>query len=494
MRGKKMDDKSLVKESQSSHKPMPDTGQDSEQILEQLERYKEHDPNYKDGRLWSLVYYLNEEHSGFIKESYHRFACENGLNPTAFKSLKKFENEVISATADILNGTEEVCGVVTSGGTESCLLAVKTYRDMARDKRGVRYPEMIIAETAHVAWIKASEYFGVKIRRVPLLPDLTPDLKKLKRMINRNTVMILGSAPEYPHGTIDPIEAMAALAAPRSIPLHVDACVGGFILPFMEMNGEEFPLWDYRVPGVTSISADIHKYGYAAKGASTITYRNLDYLKYQMFVCQDFPGGVFASSALLGTRPGGAYAAAWGVLQYFGKSGYRELARDTLEAVSQLKAGVEKIPELEVMGHPQGPLFAYQSNTPDVNIYAVGDQMDAMGWQVNRNQFPPGLHAMVTAQHLKVVDPYLADLQTAVNTVKANPALASQGGAATYGMMAHIPLRGMVKKKVLEMYAEQYRAGGDELDLSAEGAGGVGVVDKLLAKWVARRARKKAQR
>jgi sphinganine-1-phosphate aldolase len=177
-------------------------------------------------------------------------------------------------------------------------------------------------------------------------------------------------------------------------------------------------------------------------------------------------------------------------LQYFGKSGYRELARDTLEAVNQLKAGVEKIPELEVMGHPQGPLFAYQSNTPDVNIYAVGDQMDAMGWQVNRNQFPPGLHAMVTAQHLKVVDPYLADLQTAVNTVKANPALASQGGAATYGMMAHIPLRGMVKKKVLDMYAAQYRAGGGELDLSAEGSGGAGVVDKLLAKWVARRARK----
>lgn len=485
-----MDDKSLVNESHSAHKPMPDSGQDSEQILEQLERYKEHDPNYKDGRLWSLVYYLNEEHSGFLKESYHRFACENGLNPTAFKSLKKFENEVIGATADILNGTDEVCGVVTSGGTESCLLAVKTYRDMARDKRRVRYPEMIIPETAHVAWIKASEYFGVKIRRVPLLPDLTPDLKQLKRMINRNTVMILGSAPEYPHGTIDPIEAMAELAAPRSIPLHVDACVGGFILPFMEMNGEEFPLWDYRVPGVTSISADIHKYGYAAKGASTITYRNLDYLKYQMFVCQDFPGGVFASSALLGTRPGGAYAAAWGVLQYFGKSGYRELARDTLDAVNQLKAGVESIPELEVMGNPQGPLFAYQSNTPDVNIYAVGDQMDAMGWQVNRNQFPPGLHAMVTVQHLKVVDQYLADLQTAVDTVKANPALASQGGAATYGMMAHIPLRGMVKKKVLEMYAEQYRAGGAEIDLAGEAAGS-GLVDKLLGKWVARRARKK---
>jgi glutamate/tyrosine decarboxylase-like PLP-dependent enzyme len=472
---------------------MPDTGQSSPDVLKQLDTFKEHDPSYKDGRVWSLVYYLDEDHSAFLKESYHRFACENGLNPTAFKSLKKFETDVISATADILNGSKDVCGVVTSGGTESCLMAVKTYRDMARDKRRVKHPEMIMPETAHVAWFKASEYFGVKIRLVPLLDDLTPNLKKLKRMINRNTVMILGSAPEYPHGTIDPIEAMGKIAQKHKLPLHVDACVGGFILPFMEMNGEELPLWDYRVPGVTSISADIHKYGYAAKGASTITYRNLDYLRYQMFVYQDWPGGVFASSALLGTRPGGAYAAAWGVLQYFGKSGYRALARDTLEAVNRLKAGVENIPELEVMGNPQGPLFAYKSISPDLNIYAVGDQMDAMGWQVNRNQFPSGLHAMVTAQHLQVVDQYLADLEKAVEIVKANPELAGQGGAATYGMLAHVPLRGMVKKKVLEMYSQQYRAGGGELDMSAESgsAGGEkGPVDRMLAWWVARQTRR----
>ena len=475
------------------HKPMPDTGQGSADVLKQLETFKEHDPSYKDGRVWSLVYYLDEDHSAFLKESYHRFACENGLNPTAFKSLKKFETEVISATADILNGTRDVCGVVTSGGTESCLMAVKTYRDMARDKRRVKHPEMIMPETAHVAWFKASEYFGVKIRLVPLLDDLTPNLKKLKRMINRNTVMIIGSAPEYPHGTIDPIAAMGEIAQKRQIPLHVDACVGGFILPFMAMNGEELPLWDYRVPGVTSISADIHKYGYAAKGASTITYRNLDYLRYQMFVYQDWPGGVFASSALLGTRPGGAYAAAWGVLQYFGKAGYRALARDTLEAVNRLKAGVEKIPELEVMGNPRGPLFAYKSSSADLNIYAVGDQMDAMGWQVNRNQFPSGLHAMVTAQHLKVVDQYLADLEKAVEIVKANPELAEQGGAATYGMLAHVPLRGMVKKKVLEMYSQQYRAGGGELDMAAEAdtdGGEKSVVDKVLAWWVARQTRR----
>ncbi len=474
------------------HKAMPDTGSSSAVILQQLDGFKEHDPSYKDGRMWSLAYYLDEEHAEFVKHAYAKFACENGLNPTAFKSLKRFETEVISATADILNGTPKVCGVVTSGGTESCLMAVKTYRDMARDKRRVKNPEMIIPESAHVAWFKASEYFGVKIRLVPLLDDLTPNLKKLKRMINRNTVMILGSAPEYPHGTIDPIVAMGELAQRKDIPLHVDACVGGFILPFMEMNGEDIPLWDYRVPGVTSISADIHKYGYAAKGASTITYRNLDYLRYQMFVYQDWPGGVFASSALLGTRPGGAYAAAWGVLQYFGKEGYRKLAEDTLSAINQMKAGVEKIPELEIMGNPQGPLFAFKSISPDLNIFAVGDQMDAMGWQVNRNQFPSGLHAMVTAQHLKVVDQYLQDLQKAVDIVKADPALAERGGAATYGMLAHIPLRGVIKKKVLEMYSEQYRAGGGELDMAAESASGAGggLVDKILGWWVARQTRK----
>lgn len=476
------------------HTPMPEHGRKSHEILEQLEAFREQDPRYKEGRIWSLVYYLDEEHSSFLKESYHRYACENGLNPGAFKSLKKLENEIISATADILNGTEEVCGVVTSGGTESCLMAVKTYRDMARDKRRVRKPEMILPETAHVAWFKASEYFGVKIRRVPLLDDMTPDLRKLRKMINRNTVMILGSAPEYPHGTIDPIKKMGEIAQQYDIPLHVDACVGGFILPFMEMNGETLPEWDYRVPGVTSISADIHKYGYAAKGASTITYRNLDYLRYQMFVYENWPGGVFASSALLGTRPGGAYAAAWSALQYFGKTGYRKLAVETLEAVNRLKAGIGTIPELEVIGSPQGPLFSFRSTSADVSIYAVGDQMDARGWQVNRNQFPEGLHAMVTAQHLKVVDQYLEDLEASVKTVRANPELAQQGGAATYGMIAHVPLRGMIKKKVLEMYSEQYRAGGTELDLasgaSATGGDGSGLLDRVVQKYVAWRSRR----
>ena len=475
------------------NKKLPSKGRPKAEVLAELNGFAADDPDYKHGRLWSLVYYLDEEYSDFLGEAYNRFSSANGLNPTAFKSLKRFENEIIAATADLFHGTPEVCGVVTSGGTESCLLAVKTYRDLARATRKVSKPEMILPTTAHVAWFKASEYFGVKVRLLPLDKQLRADVNKLRGLINRNTVMILGSAPEYPHGTIDPIEAMSEIALARKIPLHVDACVGGFMLPFLEMNGREIPLWDYRVPGVTSISADIHKYGFAAKGASTITYRNLDYLKHQMFVYQDWPGGVFASPALLGTRPGGAYAAAWAAMQHMGKSGYRDLARRTAKAFDQMRAGIAKIPELYVMGDPQrvcGPLLAYGSRDKDVNIYAVGDQMDAKGWKINRLQNPDGLHAMITAQHDKVMAEYLRDLKQAVAVVKANPELAKTGSAATYGLMAHVPLRGMVRQKVLDMFASMYAAGGSDLDVHDAPAGGNTLLDRLAGWYVGWKQRK----
>lgn len=467
------------------------TGRPTAEVLRELRGYADGDPNYRDARLWSLVYYLDDEYAGFLADAYASYSAANGLNPTAFKSLKRFENEIIAATAELLHGTPEVCGVVTSGGTESCLLAVKTYRDLARATRRVTRPEMIVPESAHVAWFKAAEYFGVRLRLLPLAADYRADVTQLERLVNRRTVMILGSAPDYPRGMIDPIEAMGAIAQRRGVPLHVDACVGGYILPFMAMNGVALPPWDYRVPGVTSISADVHKYGYAAKGASTITYRTLDLLKHQMFVCESWPGGVFASPALLGTRPGGAYAAAWAALQHFGIAGYRDLAARTLQAFERIKAGVEAIPELRVLGEPRGPLLGYGSRDPDVAIYAVGDQMDARGWQVNRLQFPEGLHAMVTAKHLEVVDAYLADLRAAVATVKADPSLAQRGHAATYGMMAHIPLRGLVKKRVLDIFARMYAAGGGEVDLSEPDSNHASITDRL-ARWVVARRQRKA--
>ena len=467
-----------------------DTGRATAEVLRELKGYAVDDPNYREGRLWSLVYHLDDEYAAFLAEAYASYSAANGLNPTAFKSLKRLETEIIAATAELLHGTPEVCGVVTSGGTESCLLAVKTYRDLARTTRRVTRPEMVIPESAHVAWFKASEYFGVKLRLLPLASDFRADVSRLDALINRHTVMVLGSAPEYPRGMVDPIEAMGEIAQRRGVPLHVDACVGGYILPFMEMNGIALPRWDYRVPGVTSISADVHKYGYASKGASTITYRTLDLLKHQMFVCESWPGGVFASPALLGTRPGGAYAAAWAALQHFGIAGYRDLAARTLQAFERLKAGVEAIPELRVLGEPRGPLLGYGSRDPGVNIYAVGDQMDARGWQVNRLQFPEGLHAMVTAQHLQVVDDYLGDLRAAVATVKADPSLAGQGHAATYGMMAHIPLRGLVKKRVLDIFARMYAAGGGEVELAEPDAGSASIADRLARWYVTRRQRR----
>lgn len=292
---------------------------------------------------------------------------------------------------------------------------------------------LIIPATAHVAWFKAAEYFELNIKLVPLTANLRTDASKLENMITANTAMILGSAPEYPHGTIDPIEQMAAIAQRHGVPMHVDACVGGFILPFMEMNGRDVPVWDYRAPGVTSISADLHKYRFAAKGASTITYRDLSYFKHQMFGSQDWPGGVFASPALLGTRPRGAYAEAWAALQYFGQSGYRDLAARTAETVDRLCEGIAGTPGLKMLAKPQGPLIAYGSDDPGVNIFVVGDQMEARGWSINRLQFPDGLHGMVTARHLEVVEGYLADLRASVEVARAHPELAQQGEAAVYG-------------------------------------------------------------
>ncbi|MCP4137036.1 MAG: aspartate aminotransferase family protein [bacterium] len=446
---------------------LPKKGIDKKKILQLLDDYGKNDPNYKKSETWSLVYYLNEDHTQFLVDVFAKYFSTNGLNPMVFQSLKKFETEVIRMTANLLHGDRNVVGVMTAGGTESCLLPVKTYRDYARDKKGIKKPEMILPETAHVAWEKGAKYFNVKAVHAPLDKDFRVDVKAVKKLINKNTVMILGSAPEYPHGIIDPIEELGELALEKNIPLHVDACVGGYLLPFVEKLGYDIPAWDYRVPGVTSISADTHKYGFSAKGASTITYRSLDILKYQFFVYENWPGGIFASPALLGTRPGGAYAAAWAAMQVIGEEGYLKIAKTIMDTTEKLIKGIESIPELAVIGKPNASLFAYNSTHKDVNIFAVGDQMEEKGWQLDRLQRPEALHAMVTPLHANVADKYISDLKSSVAHVKKHPELALQGGAAMYGMIANIPLRGMVKKNVLNMFADMYGPDAKMIDPAA---------------------------
>lgn len=435
---------------------LPKKGRDRKEILRELKAFGANDPDYKHMKTWSLVYYLGEDHTKFLQEAYNVYFSANGLNPMVFQSLKRLENDVVRITANLLHGDRNVCGVMTSGGTESCLLAVKTYRDYARSTRNVTRPEMVIPETAHVAWFKGAEYFNVKPVVIPLDKEYRPDLKRLEKKVNRNTVMILGSAPEYPHGTIDPIAEIGVIALEKAVPLHVDACLGGYFLPFAERLGQELPLWDYRVPGVTSISADTHKYGFSAKGASTITYCSLDIMKHQFFVYENWPGGVFASPALLGTRPGGAYAGAWAALQALGEDGYLAITGKTLAAVKKLKDGISAMPELEIIGDPRGSVFSYRSVDEAVNIYAVGDLMEQKGWQMDRLQRPPALHAMVTPLHLGVADGYLADLKKSVSHVRKHPELATQGGAAMYGMIATVSQRELVKLNVLKMFAGMY--------------------------------------
>jgi glutamate/tyrosine decarboxylase-like PLP-dependent enzyme len=400
---------------------------------------------------------MGEEHTKFLQEAYELYFSENALNPTAFKSLKNMEHEVVRMAVDLLHGDGEAVGTMTSGGTESCLLAVKTWRDYARAKRPwIRKPEMIVADTVHVAWEKGSEYFGVKMVHVPVGKDLRMDCAAVARKINRNTVLIVASAPDYPHGMIDPIGELGELARRKGIPLHVDSCLGGFLLPFMEDVGRPLPAFDFRVPGVSSISADIHKYGFAAKGASVILYRSMDYLEHQFFIHQDWPGGVFLSHGLLGTRPGGAIAAAWASLMATGREGYREHARATMEVTDKLQAGIAAIPGLAILGKPQASIFSYGSTDPKVDIYAVGDQMEAKGWHIDRLQRPEGLHAMVTPRHALVADRYLADLAEAVATVRADPELKRKGDAAMYGMISRVPLRGAVRAEVLKMARGMY--------------------------------------
>ncbi len=277
---------------------------------------------------------------------------------------------------------------------------------------------------------------------------------------------MVGSAPSYPHGVVDPIEELGKLCQKKKVPLHVDSCLGGFLLPWVEKLGYPVPPFDFRVPGVTSITADCHKYGYAAKGASTILYRNMDYLKHQFFVYENWPGGIFASPALLGTRPGGALAGAWAAMMAMGEEGYLDYAKIIMDTTRKLQDGINAIDGLEVLGNPHMSVFAYHSTDKDLNVYALGDLMEEKGWHIDRQQRPETLHAMVTPHHATSADKYLEDLREAVEKVRANPELATQGGAAMYGMIAHIPMRGMIRKNVLKMMMQMYGPKGEVIEIN----------------------------
>ncbi len=416
----------------------PQTGSTKEELFGRMDTLKERDGNWRAGKTWSLVYYAGEEVTKVAEEAYLRYFHTNALNPSVFNSLRQFENEIISMVSDLLHGDENTAGSLTSGGSESILMAVKTYRDEARTLHPeITEPEMVLPISAHASFEKAAHYFGVKPVHIPLTGEYKADVEAAARAITKNTILMVGSAPAYPQGVVDPIEDLAKLALDHGIRFHVDACLGGFILPFVRDLGYDVPPFDFSIPGVTSISADLHKYGYAAKGASTVLYKNADIRRHQYFAYAGWPGGLFVSPSATGTRPGGAIAAAWAVLQYLGREGYLKLAGDVMQTTRQLIDGIDAIPGLYALGKPEASVFAVASDT--VNVHALSDRLEALGWVIDQQTNPSCLHFMVTPAHREIAGLFLEDLQKAMEDLKNNPAPETEGSAAIYGMSGRVP-------------------------------------------------------
>ena len=449
---------------------IPTQGRDHEQLLLEMTGFGTQDADYRGGHTWSMVYYAGDDHSEFLKSAHNLYFSENGLNPMAFRSLKRMESEVVQMTAGMLNGPPTTVGAMTSGGTESILMAVKTWRDRARAKwPWIRRPNVVCPVTIHPAFDKAAHYFGVKLRKVPVGEDGIVRVRDLKRLINRNTILIAASAPQYATGAVDPIPELGALALGRGIPLHVDGCFGGFIQPWLERIGVDMPVFDFRVPGVMSMSADAHKYGYAAKGASLILYRDMDAMKHQFFVSVDWPGGIYASPTIAGSRPGGCISAAWASLMAMGEDGYIALASEAWSATERLRAGIRAIEGLKILGTPHSTIVTYASDDPSIDIYAIADLLQENGWATDRQQLPPAIHCTVNASNSPVLDAYLEDLGDAVSLVRANPSLAREGEAAMYGLMAKVPIRGLVQHTVRQVMADMYAPDGGIPDLAEVG-------------------------
>jgi glutamate/tyrosine decarboxylase-like PLP-dependent enzyme len=440
---------------------IPDTGRDKSDILNDMQAISDlEQAKWKDGYASGAVYHGDEAHIQFLNQIYALNSQSNPLHSDLWPSSAKYESEIVSMTAKMLGADtvpaasdpdQEICGVVSSGGTESILLAMKTYRDWARDQKNITRPEMIIPVTAHAAFDKAAEYFKIKIKRIPVDADYRADAAAARRAVTRNSVVLVGSAPSFPHGMVDPIEALSELAAEKGIGFHTDACLGGFVLPWAEQLGYEVPRFDFRLPGVTSISADTHKYGYAAKGTSVILYRGAALRRYQYFTSTDWPGGLYFSPTFAGSRPGALSAACWAAMVKTGKDGYLTASRKILETASKIKKGIQEISDLYILGDPLW-VIAFGSKTLD--IYRVMDYLTSRRWSLNGLHHPSCVHLCVTLRHTQpgVAERFIDDLKAAVDTVRNHPDADSRM-APIYGMAANLPVRSVVCN-LLERYID----------------------------------------
>ena len=391
---------------------MHEHGRSADDILGELDARQAKEPDPHGARLFGLVY---PTHRGdlerLMEDVYRRYLFGNALNPFKFPELAELEREVVAMTSELVHRPEAGGGSMTSGGTESILMSMLVNRARAEAK-GIDRPQILAARTAHPAYAKAAHYFGMELVQVPVDDQWRADVDAAAELVTDRTAVIVASAFSYPHGIMDPVEDLAALADRHGVGCHVDACIGGFVLPFLERIGVDVPPWDFRVPGVTEMSADIHKYGYCPKGASTVLHRDDDWFFHQVFLYEDWPSGLYGSPGVAGARPAAPIAAAWAAMHYLGVDGYTDLMRGLLDTTRTVRSTIDELDGIDVVGDPIGPVLATQSDSLD--LYAVGDVMDERGWHLNRNVEPQGLHVMLSPAHADVVDQLVADLRDAV--------------------------------------------------------------------------------
>ena len=430
-----------------SYHSIPQKGRDQEDIFKELSTMAEaENAKWKTGQVSGTFYHAGDEHRAFLNKIFSLFSHENTIQFDLCPSMFKMESEIISMTANMLNGDavkehnpeDEVCGTVTSGGTESIMMAMKAYRDRAKAEKGIEKPEIIIPHTAHPAFDKSDQYFGINMVHIPVsAPDFLVDPEAVEAQINENTVAIVGSAGNYPYGLIDPLDKLSDIALKHKIGFHVDGCLGGFIFPWIEKLGYDIPTFDFRLPGVTSMSADTHKYGFALKGTSVVLYRNNHLRRYQYFNVPDWPGGLYASPTAAGSRSGGLTAATWAAMVYLGEEGYLKAAKAIMKVADTIKKGIEEIPELTLIGQPT---FVISFRSEDVDIFHVNDFMKTKGWRFNVLQLPPALHFCVTMPQTFVPDiaeRFIEDLRAAVEYAKSKAGTVAET-TALYGLAGTI--------------------------------------------------------
>lgn len=396
---------------------LPASGLSGDKIITRLRELKEGDVPWRNGRMFGYIYHPGDREAKVIEQAYHMFCHENALNPSLFSSLRQLENETVAMVAALLHAGEDYAGNMTTGGSESIMVAVKTARDYARKhKPDITHPEMIAPVTIHPAFSKAASLAGVMVSYAPVGEDKRVDVAEMEKLINSNTILVTASAPCFPYGVIDPIEELGEAALKYDLLFHVDCCMGGLMLPFLEEPGYKIPPFDFRVKGVTSISADVHKYGYAPKGASVILYRSHEIRKFQYFVMSSWPGGLYASPTMLGTRSGAPIAAAWAALKTIGRDGYARMADAVMKTTAAMKSGIEAIPGLKIIANPAMSVFAFNSEKHD--IYRIGDELAKRGWNLDKLQFPSALHMTVSFHNTGHEEEFIAALKDAVAAVE----------------------------------------------------------------------------